>query len=186
MSPLEMVLLGLALAMDALAVSLAASASLPAGRRPAFRIAFHFGLFQALMPVLGWLAGRALAEPLQSLDHWLAFILLAWIGVGMIRQAGATEEEGSRGDPSRGWTLLGLSVAVSLDALAVGLSLAFLDVGILLPVLVIGAITGLLSWLGARVGRRLGRQWGPRMERAGGVILLLIGLRILATHLLAV
>lgn len=181
-----MVLLGLALAMDALAVSLAASASLPAGRRPALRLAFHFGLFQALMPVLGWLAGRALADPMRAVDHWAAFGLLTWIGVRMVRQSGGggKDEEAGRTDPSRGWTLVGLSVAVSLDALAVGLSLAFLRVEIVQPVLVIGLVTGLLAWLGARAGRRLGAAWGSRMERLGGVILVLIGLRILVTHLL--
>lgn len=187
MSFVEMILLGVALAMDALAVSLAASASLPEGRRPALRIAFHFGLFQALMPVLGWLAGVALADVLSSLDHWLAFVLLTWIGARMIRQAGDGEDVpgGSRTDPSRGWTLIGLSLAVSLDALAVGLSLAFLQVEILQPVLVIGLVTGALSWLGVRMGRQLGRNWGPRVERVGGAILILIGLRILVTHLLA-
>ncbi len=183
MSWVEMVLLGVALAMDALAVSLAASSVLPAGRRPAFRLAFHFGLFQALMPVLGWLAGLTLADLIRSFDHWAAFLLLLWIGGRMLRQAGAVEEEGGRPDPSRGWTMLALSVAVSLDALAVGLSLAFLRVSIWQPVLVIGVITGALSWLGVRLGRRLGHRWGTRMEQAGGVILILIGLRILITHL---
>ncbi|MFA7329896.1 MAG: manganese efflux pump MntP family protein [Candidatus Delongbacteria bacterium] len=184
---LEMILLGVALAMDALAVSLGASTLLPPGRRPAFRIAFHFGLFQALMPVLGWLAGLTLADLIRSVDHWAAFFLLLWIGGRMLRQAGAEEQESAAGrpDPSRGWTLLALSVAVSLDALAVGLSLAFLRVSIWQPVLVIGLITGALSWLGVRLGRRLGHRWGPRMERIGGAILILIGLRILISHLLA-
>lgn len=184
MSWAEMILLGLALAMDALAVSLGASSVLPHGRRPAFRLAFHFGLFQALMPVLGWLAGLTLADLIRSVDHWVAFLLLLWIGGRMLRQGGAdVEEECDRPDPSRGWSLMALSVAVSLDALAVGLSLAFLHVSIWQPVLVIGLITGALSWLGVRLGRRLGRRWGPRMEQAGGVILILIGLRILVSHL---
>ncbi|MDP2360363.1 MAG: manganese efflux pump MntP family protein [bacterium] len=182
MDLIQTILLALALAMDAFAVSLACSAVLPAGRRPAFRLAFHFGLFQALMPVLGWLAGLSLAGLLYAVDHWLAFGLLAWIGLRMLR-AREKEVDEDRPDPTRGWTLLALSVAVSLDALAVGLSLAFLGVEIWQPVLVIGVVTGLLSWAGVRLGRRLGSAWGPRMERAGGIILILIGLRILATHL---
>ena len=180
----ETLFLALALAMDAFAVSLGASSCLPQGRRAAFRLAFHFGLFQALMPVLGWLAGLGLAGFISAFDHWATFLLLLWIGVRMLRAGDEADDEGERKDPSRGWTLLALSVAVSLDALAVGLSLAFLKVDIWQPVLVIGLVTGALSWLGVRLGRRLGQAWGPRMERAGGAILILIGLRILVTHLL--
>lgn len=183
MNLLETILLALALAMDAFAVSLGAAVVLPAGRRPTFRLAFHFGLFQALMPVLGWLAGLGLAGLITSIDHWLAFGLLLWIGGHMLWHAGKEEDQSPRRDPSRGWTLMALSVAVSLDALAVGLSLAFLHVRIWTPVLVIGIVTGALSWLGLRLGRRLGRAWGPRMERAGGLVLIAIGLRILVTHL---
>lgn len=181
---LESFLLALALAMDAFAVSLGAAAVLPNGRRPALRLAFHFGLFQALMPVLGWLAGLSLAGVISAFDHWAAFLLLLWIGVRMLRAGEESEDECCRKDPSRGWNLLALSVAVSLDALAVGLSLAFLRVDIWQPVLVIGLVTGLLSWLGVRLGQRLGKAWGPRMEKAGGAILILIGLRILISHLM--
>lgn len=182
MSLLETILLSLALAMDAFAVSLGASAVLPRGRRPTFRLAFHFGLFQALMPALGWLAGLGLARLIAAFDHWAAFLLLLWIGVRMLAGAGR-DAQAPRRDPSKGWSLMALSVAVSVDALAVGLSLAFLRVTIWSPALVIGLVTGLLSWLGVRLGRGLGRAWGPRMERAGGVILLAIGLRILVTHM---
>lgn len=183
MSLLETLFLALALAMDAFAVSLSVSAILPKGRRPALRLAFHFGLFQSLMPVLGWLAGLSLANLISAFDHWAAFLLLLWIGARMLRAGEEAEDEGGK-DPSRGWTLLILSVAVSVDALAVGLSLAFLKVDIWQPVLVIGLVTGLLSWLGVRLGRQLGQTWGPRMEKAGGAILILIGLRILISHLL--
>lgn len=185
MTGIETFLLALALAMDAFAVALGASTILPAGRRPVFRLAFHFGLFQALMPVLGWLAGRQLAVLIAAFDHWVAFALLTWIGVRMLR-AGLAGDGAAAAirDPSRGWSLLTLSVAVSLDALAVGFSLALLDEEIWQPVAVIGLVTGLLSWLGVSLGRRLGQAWGPRMERVGGLILILIGLRILVGHLI--
>lgn len=177
--------LALALAMDAFAVALAAGAGMRSlALRPCFRLSFHFGLFQALMPIIGWTAGLSLRFFVQHLSHWIAFFLLAAIGGHMILEALRPDADGGRStDPSRGFTLVGLSVATSIDALAVGLSLALLQVEIWIPALVIGAVAALLTLLGLLLGRRAGTAWGGRMEIVGGVVLILIGGRILLSGL---
>jgi putative Mn2+ efflux pump MntP len=185
MSLLETLPLAVALAMDAFAVSVGAGAAGRArGGRATFRLAFHFGLFQFLMPVLGWLAGSTVAHLVAAVDHWIAFALLAWIGGGMIRAA-FRDDGATVADPSRGWSLVLLSLATSVDALAVGFSLAMLRVRIWQPSVVIGLVAALFSVLGHRGGDRLGRRFGRRAEFAGGVILLGIGARILVEHLRA-
>lgn len=183
MSPLEILPVAVALAMDAFAVSVAAGAAGRAcGARATFRLAFHFGLFQFLMPVVGWFLGSVFAHRVAAVDHWIAFGLLAWVGVSMIR--GSREDaESAAPDPSRGWSLVMLSVATSLDALAVGLSLALLDVRIWIPAAVIGLVAAAFSILGHRGGDRLGRSFGKRAELVGGVVLVGIGVKILVEHL---
>jgi putative Mn2+ efflux pump MntP len=150
------------LAMDAFAVSIAAGLTIRRlGGRHVFRLAFYFGLFQFLMPVLGWLAGRTLQDLLAAAGPWIAFILLAFIGGKMIWESFHTEEQrAARGDPSRGWTLISLSIAISLDALAVGVSLALLDVSIWTPSLVIGLVAGGMTAVGTIFGSRLGARFG--------------------------
>ena len=180
----EIVGIAVSLAMDAFAVALAAGTSEQTrGVRPAFRLSFHFGLFQFGMPVLGWLAGTSLAGAVAGLDHWVAFGLLAVVGGHMVRSGLGPDARPGRSDPSRGWSLVGLSLATSLDALAVGFSLAMLGVDIVGPAAVIGVVTAALSLLGLRVGRRLGDAFGHRMELIGGIVLLVIGLRMLLSHL---
>jgi len=177
-------MIALGLAMDAFAVSLGVGATQYAhGYRPAFRLAFHFGLFQMLMPVLGWLAGKTVVEKIASVDHWTAFGLLVFVGGRMIHAGFSQGESPHIQDPSRGLTLLVLCVATSIDALAVGLSLAMLKVEILYPVLVIGVITASLSVVGIRAGKRLGTIFGKRMEVFGGLVLIAIGVRIVVEHL---
>jgi putative Mn2+ efflux pump MntP len=184
MSFLEILGIAIGLSMDAFAVSLGAGATVHGQNgRARFRLSFHFGLFQALMPIAGWLLGTSVAGYIASFDHWIAFTLLAIVGVRMIRAAFSPEEAHDDRDPSRGVTLVMLSVATSVDALAVGLSLAMLDVGIWYASATIGVVTGLLSLLAIRLGNRLGARFGQRMEVAGGVILLVIGGRILLQHL---
>ena len=182
MSLVEILVIALGLSMDAFAVSVAASAGGYAGRGAAFRLAFHFGLFQALLPLLGWLLGARLTGVAGQMDHWIAFALLAFVGVRMIR-SGLHSGETLRKDPSRGMTLVLLALATSLDAFAVGVSLGVLGIAILRPVVIIGLVTGLLSLLGVVLGRRLGILFGRRTEVAGGIMLLLIGGRILWEHL---
>lgn len=177
--------LAMALAMDAFAVALAAGAVLcPLTFRPCFRLAFHFGLFQAMMPVIGWSAGQTLQAFTVAWSHWVAFGLLLFIGVRMIREAitagGDTKEQR---DPSRGTTMVMLSVATSIDALAVGLSLAMLKVTIWFPALVIGLVACGFTVVGLCFGTRVGQRWGKQAEVTGGAILIGIGVKILVCAL---
>jgi putative Mn2+ efflux pump MntP len=180
----EILLIAIGMAMDAFAVCLGAGTQ-PAttGPRPTFRLAFHFGLFQFLMPLLGWLAGTTVVGFIADFDHWVAFGLLVFVGVRMLRSSFGAEEEIQKADPSRGLTMVMLSIAVSIDALAIGLTLAFLKISVWYPALVIGVVTGLISWLGVRIGGRLGSVFGKRMEALGGLILIVIGIRIVILHL---
>jgi manganese efflux pump family protein len=173
--------IALALAMDALAVALAAGLALPVlTGRHLFRLGFHFGLFQAMMPVLGWLAGMTVQQWIAAYDHWVAFGLLTFIGAKMIREARQLRpDDAPRLDPTRGLTLVMLSLATSIDALAVGLSLAMLEIDIWIPAAVIGLVCGALTIAGMLLGRRIGASWGPRVEIAGGLTLIIIGIKIL-------
>jgi putative Mn2+ efflux pump MntP len=173
--------IAVALAMDAFAVALGAGLSLErmTGRH-LFRLGFHFGLFQALMPVLGWFAGLTVQRWIAAYDPWVAFALLAFVGGKMIREALREHgEDHVRTDPTRGMNLVLLSLATSIDALAVGLSLAMLKVEIWVPALVIGLVAGVLTVVGMFLGRRIGAAWGQRVEILGGVVLIAIGVKIL-------
>ncbi len=184
MSLLVVLLISLSMAMDAFAVCLGAGTlEGTTGPRPTFRLAFHFGLFQFIMPVLGWFAGMNIVRYIANYDHWVAFALLAFVGVRMVRSGFSSTEESHPTDPSRGWTLVLLSIAVSIDALAIGFSLGMMEVSIWYPAVVIGVVTGLVSWLGLRLGNKLGEKFGKRMEIVGGIVLLLIGVRIVVMHL---
>ena len=180
---LTLIGIAVALAMDAFAVALAAGLTLEkmTGRH-LFRLSFHFGLFQGMMPVLGWLAGMSVQKWIAAYDHWIAFALLSFIGLKMIREALKEEEQRNPADPTRGWTLVMLSVATSIDALAVGLTLAMLDVSIWTPSVVIGAVAAAFTMAGMFLGRRIGGAWGPRVEIFGGLVLCAIGLKILLEH----
>jgi putative Mn2+ efflux pump MntP len=129
------------------------------------------------MPALGWLAGSAIEGLIRSYDHWIAFGLLAFVGVRMI-DSGFRPREATPADPSRGLMLVALSVAVSIDALAVGLSLALLGTSVWYPAMWIGVVTGALSLLGLRLGMDLGAEVGQRVQIVGGLLLIGIGLEI--------
>jgi putative Mn2+ efflux pump MntP len=186
MSFTEILVMAVGLAMDCFAVSLGIGTTGYANNpRALFRLAYHFGLFQALMPVLGWLVGTQVSGLVSSFDHWIAFGLLGFVGVRMIRSGLDAEGKSHTKDPSRGGTMVMLSVATSIDAFAIGLTLAMLQVDILYPSVVIGVVTGILSLIGLLLGSRLGAAFGKRMEVVGGVLLIIIGLRVLLSHLLA-
>jgi putative Mn2+ efflux pump MntP len=171
--------------MDAFAVTLGCAASGQArGPRAAFRLSFHFGLFQFTMPVVGWVAGTGIARLVSAWDHWIAFALLVLVGAHMIYAGCHPDLQPALRDPSRGWSLVMLSVATSIDALAVGLSLAMLRVSIWYPSVVIGVVALTISVIGFQFGTWLGARFGRRMEILGGVILILIGVRILSSHLM--
>ena len=176
--------LALALAMDAFAVALGTGAVLSrlTGRH-LFRLGFHFGLFQALMPVIGWLAGLTIMQWVEAWDHWIAFSLLTIIGGRMIYEAFSDEEKTDDRDPTKGLSLVLLSIATSIDALAVGFSLSVIGVSIWMPALVIGLVAGVLTIAGMLLGSRIGNRWGSRVEIFGGVVLIAIGIKILIEHL---
>ncbi|MDD3180794.1 MAG: manganese efflux pump MntP family protein [Opitutaceae bacterium] len=182
-----MTILGIALAlsMDAFAVALAAGGVLnPLTHGHLFRLGFHFGLFQSLMPIAGWLVGMTVYKWISACDHWVAFVLLAAVGGRMILEAFDEKKDRAVSDPTRGLTLVMLSVATSIDALAVGLSLAMLRVSVWQPAVIIGVVTGVLTVFGMRLGRRLGKNWGKSVEICGGFVLCLIGGKILLEHTL--
>ncbi len=182
---IEILALALALALDAFAVAVAVGAVVGRlGFRHYFRLAWHFGLFQALMPILGWAAGSRIASFTAAWDHWLAFGLLSFLGIKMLLGAGQSGLESSeRPDPTRGVTLLLLSVATSLDALAVGFSLAVLGAAIARPAVIIGIVACLMTVLGLWLGRLIGTLCAAWAQRAGGLILILIGVKIFVEHL---
>ena len=183
MQAVEIILVALALSVDAFAVSLAAAASgRMNGSKSAFRLSFHFGLFQFLMPVIGWAAGATLAPLIASFDHWVAFVLLTVVGLHMLRSAQNPRGMRRRDDPSRGLALLTLSTAVSIDALAVGLSLAMLRIEIWGPSVVIGLVAAAMSWIGVSLGSKLHARLGRIAECVGGVILIAIAVRIVVIH----
>ena len=183
---IDVLLIAVGLAMDACVVSAGAGASgRSSGGRATFRLGFHFGIFQFLMPILGWFAGRTIAGAIASVDHWIAFVLLGIVGGRMIRSGIKGEEDTEADDPSKGWSLIILSIATSIDALAVGFSLAMIEVDIWFPAVVIGIVTAGMSVAGLRLGARLGARFGNRMEIVGGVILIFVGARIVFEHLTA-
>ena len=183
MSNLEILILALSLSLDACAVSLALSAAGRLGNaRAKFRIAFHFGLFQFLMPVAGWSIGTRIEPFIARFDHWIAAGLLAFVAVRMIRSANEPPDTRAATDPSRGWTLVTLSTATSIDALAVGLGLAALRISVWYPSIVIGLITLVLSTLAILLGQRAGSQLGKRGQIIGGIVLLLVALKIIVAH----
>ncbi|MEW6595313.1 MAG: manganese efflux pump MntP family protein [Thermodesulfobacteriota bacterium] len=185
--PLTAILLiALALAVDAFAVALAAGVSLcRVNSRQVFRLAWHFGLFQGGMNILGWVGGLTVRSSIEALDHWIAFSLLAFVGGKMIVEAIREGHEAREGtDPTRGRMLVTLSVATSIDSLAVGLSFAVLGVSVWLPAAIIGIVAAVLTAVGLRLGCILGAasKLGARAEIAGGLVLIAIGVKILAEH----
>ena len=184
MSLLTTIGIAIGLAMDAFAVSIAAGLAIDRlTHRQVFRVAFHFGLFQFMMPVAGWFAGRTVAGYIVAYGHWVAFGLLGAIGGRMIRQAGHAYRDSARKDPTRGWSLVTLSVATSLDALAVGVSLALLGISIWLPSAIIGLVAAGMSLVGILLGSRLGSRTRRWAERIGGLVLIGIGVHIVVAHL---
>jgi putative Mn2+ efflux pump MntP len=175
-----------ALAMDAFAVSVGLSVR-PGGlkKSQSLRLAFFFGFFQFLMPLIGWLAGQGFLEYVRDVDHWVAFGLLLLIGGKMVAESFLKKEakEKMPGDATKGVTLILLSVATSIDAFAVGLSFAAIQQTILYPSMIIGAVAFVMTLFGTRIGPALGRIAGKRAELLGGLILILIGMKMLTEHI---
>lgn len=185
MDILSIVLIAVGLAMDAFAVSVARGIAMVRFHFvQALTIAFFFGLFQAIMPVAGWFSGMHLRHLISGIDHWVAFALLCIIGFKMIYDAVRHERTTTASKPLNFITLLGLAVATSIDAFAVGMSLSFLMVAIAFPAIIIGSITFVLSMSGVFAGNRLGHFFERKIELLGGILLILIGLKIVLEHLL--
>ncbi len=173
------------LAMDAFAVSIAAGLTVGVVTpRHVFRIAWHFGLFQFLMPVIGWWLGLQVAGRIANWDHWLACGLLTFIGGKMLFEAFEKREPGTKSDPTRGWMLVTLSLATSIDALAVGLSTAFLDITIWKPSVIIGLVACAFSGIGITFANKVLGRFGRTAEIMGGLTLIVIGGRIFLQHTL--
>jgi putative Mn2+ efflux pump MntP len=177
------ILIALGLAMDSFSVSITRGFTNTQGRlsTEALKVAFFFGLFQGIMPVVGWIAGVSIIDFISGVDHWIAFGLLTFIGLRMIYEA-ITAESKKLVSSSSFSVLLLLSIATSIDALAVGLSLSFLEVSIMTPAIVIGIITFSLSFLGMYIGKRFG-DFFEKIGILGGIILIVIGIKILVEHM---
>ena len=184
---LSILSIAVALAMDAFAVAIATGVSLRnVSLRQTFRLSWHFGLFQAMMPILGWYFGASIANHVEAYAHWIAFTLLFLVGGNMIREAFLLDddEEFPRKDATKGLTMVMLSVATSIDALAVGLSMSLLKVSIVYPAIIIGIVAGCFTLAGLHLGARATKlkKLSPLVEVIGGVVLWIIGLNILHDH----
>ncbi len=186
MTLIEIFLIGIALSMDAFAVAVCKGLAMPdkVNKKSALLIALYFGVFQALMPAIGWILGEQFSQYVTKLAPWIAFILLAWIGGNMIRESRSKEEEEESSASVTHKELLVLAIATSIDALAVGVtfSMVTLAVSIGIAVAVIGCTTFVLSLVGVYVGNVFGAKYKSKAEFVGGAILILIGVKILLEH----
>ena len=183
MSLPTILLIALGLAMDCFAVAVASGFTAARMRLPhALRMALFFGLFQAIMPILGWFGGTAMRSVITGVDHWIAFGLLAAIGVKMIYESRKLEEEREI-DPTKLTVVAALAVATSIDALAVGIGISFLGIAIVQPAVIIGAVSFVVTLAGVYLGKRFGHIFENKLELLGGLILIAIGAKILVQHL---
>jgi putative Mn2+ efflux pump MntP len=184
MKIISIIFIAVGLAMDAFAVSITSGLTIKSLKiNNALKIATFFGLFQAIMPILGWLAGLSFREIISDVDHWIAFGLLFLIGCKMIYESSKMEVNNKKINPLDVYVLLMLSIATSIDALAIGLTLSFLNVPIILPSIIIGTITFSLSVIGVYFGNKFGHYFERKIEMVGGFILIGIGIKILIEHL---
>lgn len=180
----ELFLVAVALSMDAFAVSICKGLSMQrADMKNAVLVGGYFGIFQGLMPLIGYFLGSQFSDKIVAFDHWIAFVLLGLIGSKMIKESLDSHQEGESCNLSFG-AMLPLAIATSIDALVVGLTFSLLEVNILPAVIFIGVITFSLSALGVKVGNIFGCRFKAKAEFAGGFILILIGLKILLEHLM--
>lgn len=186
MDHFQIIVIAIGLAADAFAVSVSSGAIIEKLRlRHAMRIALFFGFFQGIMPWIGWKVGNLASELIRSVDHWLAFSILCFIGGKMIYESRKLEEDIEKSiDPLNIYVLFTLAIATSIDALAVGVTFSFLNVSIVEPIIVIGVITFIFSLAGTYIGEFFGHVFEDKIELAGGLILIGIGTKILIEHTL--
>lgn len=179
----EILLIGIGLAMDAFAVSICKGLSMKKMNwKNVVIIALYFGVFQALMPLIGYFLGMTFESIVTTFDHWVAFALLTLIGGGMIKES-FDDEDDKKNDKVDFKTMVVLAIATSIDALAIGITFAFFDVNIVLAVSIIGIITFIISVLGVKIGNRFGDKYQNKAQLMGGIILVLLGFKILLEHL---
>lgn len=179
----EILLIGIGLAMDAFAVSICKGLSMKKMNwKNVVIIALYFGVFQALMPLIGYFLGMTFESIVITFDHWVAFALLTLIGGGMIKES-FDDEDDKKNDKVDFKTMVVLAIATSIDALAIGITFAFFDVNIVLAVSIIGIITFIISVLGVKIGNRFGDKYQNKAQLMGGIILVLLGFKILLEHL---
>lgn len=186
MSIAEIVILAIGLSMDAFAVSVCSGVSwkkITFGK--SLTVGLYFGIFQAAMPVAGYFLGTQFADKITAFDHWVAFALLAIIGLKMVKDSFKSEncDEKIQEQALKPGKMLPLAIATSIDALAVGITFAFLNVNIAFSVSIIGAITLILSFIGTHIGYKFGSKYRSKAEFTGGIVLVLIGLKVLIEHL---
>ena len=181
---IQIILIGLGLSMDAFAVSICKGLEMKELKKEKMiLIALFFGLFQALMPLIGWFLGSRFAKYITSIDHWISFVLLIFIGGKMLVEGIKNKEELANEKELTIKELFLLSIATSIDALAVGITLAFVNTNIWFAILIIGLITFILSMIGVLLGHKFGAKYQNISEIIGGIILILIGIKILLEHL---
>lgn len=184
MGIIEILLLGTSLSMDAFAVSICKGLSMKKiSWKKAIIIGLYFGIFQALMPTIGYFLGSTFETFVTSIDHWIAFILLALIAGNMIKEAFGKDEKENCNDNVDFKTMIVLAIATSIDALAVGITFAFLDVNLPLAVSIIGLTTFIISLIGVKIGNKFGSKYEKKAQIAGGVVLIFLGTKILLKHL---
>ena len=186
MDILTILIIAIGLSMDAFSVSIALSLKFcQMTYKQSLRICFFFGFFQFIMPVIGFYAGSYFQNIVRTFDHWVAFSLLCAVGIKMFIDSFKKEDEDdeSEKDPTKGWMIIVLSVATSIDAVAVGFSFAMLRTSIILPSIIIGVICFILSFLGSLAGRKLGKSSSKWVERFGGIVLIIIGMKIVFDHI---
>ena len=184
MGILELLLIAIGLAMDAFAVSVCKGLSLKQMEwKKAAIVGLYFGVFQALMPAIGYFLGVTFENLVTQIDHWIAFTLLGIIGINMLREACGEEKEEDKNDRIDLKTMLVLAIATSIDALAIGITFAFLKVNVVVATLLIGIITFMLSIIGVKIGNKFGDKYEKKAQLAGGMVLILMGIKILLEHL---
>ncbi len=185
MTFLNIIGIAIALAMDAFSVAIASGACLRiVSIRQVLRLSWHFGFFQALMPVIGWYSGAFFVKYIEQFDHWIAFSLLAFVGFNMIREAFTPEKDKKQADPTKGLSLIILSLATSIDALAVGITYSVLQISIWFPALIIGIVALIFTGMGLYIGCKTTsiKKLSTFSETLGGSILLIIGFKLLFDH----
>lgn len=183
MGIVEIILLSIGLGMDAFAVAICKGITMKKMNwKKAFIIGLYFGGFQALMPILGYSLGTIFGNAIINLDHWVAFILLGIIGGNMIKDSFSKECDDFDDDISFKIMII-LAIATSIDALAIGITFAFLKVNLILAISIIGIITFILSIIGTKVGNKFGNKYEKKAELIGGIILILLGTKILLEHI---